>query len=75
MTQAYAQDVPDAVCPTCHRASPKQDWTTPAMFSIRCPACGSDADIADVELRLTVTPPRKPPPSSEPHGDEDFDLW
>jgi hypothetical protein len=45
------------------------------VFRIRCPSCGDDADIADVDRPMTVTPPREPPPSSEPRGDDEFDLW
>ena len=46
-----------------------------AMFRICRPACGWDSDVAAVELRLAVTPPRNAQPTSEPGGDDDFDLW
>jgi hypothetical protein len=32
-------------------------------FSIRCPACGGEADVADIGYRMTVTPPSPPPPA------------
>jgi hypothetical protein len=58
--------MPDALCPHCETAAPREQWQAhpPGSFPfmLRCPACGvvSDSDAVVVSLRATSPKPPRP---------------